>query len=150
MCVDTGYYATFNRPNVHLVDLRETPIEEITPEGIRTTDAAARARRDRVRHRLRRDDRRAAARSTSRAATASTLQDAWEAGPRTYLGLGVAGFPNLFIITGPGSPSVLTNMLVSIQHHVEWIADCIAHMRDAGPAPHRGHCPTRRSSGSTT
>ena len=61
-----------------------------------------------------------------------TLRDAWEAGPRTYLGLGIAGFPNLFIITGPGSPSVLTNMLVSIQHHVEWIADCIAHMRERG------------------
>ena len=61
-----------------------------------------------------------------------TLRDAWEAGPRTYLGLGIAGFPNLFVITGPGSPSVLTNMLVSIQHHVEWIADCIAHMRERG------------------
>jgi cyclohexanone monooxygenase len=58
-----------------------------------------------------------------------SLQAAWAAGPRTYLGLGVAGFPNLFTITGPGSPSVLTNMLVSIQHHVEWIADCIGHLR---------------------
>ena len=79
-----------------------------------------------------------------------TLRDAWEAGPRTYLGLGIAGFPNLFIITGPGSPSVLTNMLVSIQHHVDWIADCIAHMRERGLQQDRGHRSTRRTSGSTT
>ena len=63
-----------------------------------------------------------------------TLQDAWAAGPRTYLGLGVEGFPNLFTITGPGSPSVLTNMLVSIQQHVEWIADCIAYLDEQGHA----------------
>src|SRR3546814_15194661 len=60
------------------------------------------------------------------------LKDAWEAGPRTYLGLGVHGFPNLFTITGPGSPSVPTNMMVSIQQHVEWIADCMEHMRSPG------------------
>src|SRR3546814_9628674 len=60
------------------------------------------------------------------------LKDAWEAGPRTYLGLGVHGFPNLFTITGPGSPSVLTNMMVSIQQHVEWIADCMEHLRSTG------------------
>jgi cyclohexanone monooxygenase len=63
-----------------------------------------------------------------------TLQDAWAAGPRTYLGLGVEGFPNLFTITGPGSPSVLTNMLVSIQQHVEWIADCIGYLDERGHA----------------
>jgi cyclohexanone monooxygenase len=61
-----------------------------------------------------------------------TLQDAWRAGPRTYLGLGVAGFPNLFLITGPGSPSVLTNMIVSIEQHVNWIAGCIEHLRAKG------------------
>ena len=61
-----------------------------------------------------------------------TLKEAWAAGPRTYLGLGVAGFPNLFTITGPGSPSVLTNMIVSIEHHVEWIAECIDHVRSNG------------------
>ena len=58
-----------------------------------------------------------------------TLVEKWAAGPRTYLGLGTAGFPNLFIVTGPGSPSVLTNMLPSIEQHVDWIAECIAHMR---------------------
>src|SRR3546814_3226612 len=71
------------------------------------------------------------------------LKDAWEAGPRTYLGLGVHGFPNLFTITCPGSPSVLTNMMVSIPQHVEWIADCLANLRSTGrgrlealPEPH--------------
>jgi len=60
------------------------------------------------------------------------LREKWADGPRTYLGLGIAGFPNLFTITGPGSPSVLTNMIPSIEQHVEWIADCVRHMRDAG------------------
>jgi cyclohexanone monooxygenase len=131
MCVDTGYYATFNRPNVHLVDLRETPIEEITPRGIRTSDTHRELDAivfatgfDAMTGALLRID--------IKGRDGQTLQDAWEAGPRTYLGLGIAGFPNLFVITGPGSPSVLTNMLVSIQHHVEWIADCIAHMRERG------------------
>jgi len=59
----------------------------------------------------------------------STLKETWLAGPRTYLGIAVAGFPNLFIITGPGSPSVLSNMIVSIEQHVDWIADCIAYLR---------------------
>ena len=61
-----------------------------------------------------------------------TLNDKWAEGPRTYLGLMTAGFPNLFIITGPGSPSVLSNMIVSIEQHVDWIADCLVHMRDKG------------------
>jgi cyclohexanone monooxygenase len=60
------------------------------------------------------------------------LREAWAAGPRTYLGLGVPDFPNFFTITGPGSPSVLTNMVVSIEHHVEWIAECIDHLRATG------------------
>ena len=60
------------------------------------------------------------------------LAEAWKAGPRNYLGLQVAGFPNLFTVTGPGSPSVLCNMPVAIEQHVEWITDCIAHMREHG------------------
>jgi cyclohexanone monooxygenase len=60
------------------------------------------------------------------------LRDKWSAGPRTYLGLGTAGFPNLFLITGPGSPSVLSNMVPSIEQHVDWIADCIAWLREHG------------------
>ena len=67
-----------------------------------------------------------------------TLQEKWAAGPRTYLGLAIAGFPNLFTITGPGSPSVLSNMIVSIEQHVDWIADCIAYLREHGIAAHRG------------
>ena len=62
----------------------------------------------------------------------SAIPDKWSAGPRTYLGLGVAGFPNLFTISGPGSPSVLTNMIVSIEQHVEWIADCLVYLRERG------------------
>jgi len=63
-----------------------------------------------------------------------SLKDKWSAGPRTYLGLAVAGFPNLFAITGPGSPSVLSNMIVSIEQHVDWIADCVAYLRARGLA----------------
>jgi cyclohexanone monooxygenase len=133
LCVDTGYYETFNRPDVELVDLRETPIEAITPAGVRTTggehelDALIYATGfDAMTGALLRID--------IRGRGGLTLQDAWAAGPRTYLGLGVVGFPNMFTITGPGSPSVLTNMLVSIQQHVEWIADCITHLREHGIA----------------
>jgi cyclohexanone monooxygenase len=131
LCVDTGYFETFNRSNVRLIDLTETPIEEITPKGIRTTaeelpfDAIVFATGfDAMTGALLRVD--------IRGKGGLRLQDAWAAGPRTYLGLGVHGFPNLFTITGPGSPSVLTNMLTSIQQHVEWIADCIVHLREQG------------------
>ena len=71
-------------------------------------------------------------------------------GPRTYLGLGVAGFPNLFTISGPGSPSVLTNMIVSIEQHVDWIADCIDYLRDNEYRDDRSHASTRRTSGCDT
>ena len=131
MCVDTNYYDTFNLPHVHLVDLRKSPIEAITESGIRTEgahyelDAIVYATGfDAMTGALMRID--------IRGRHGITLRDAWAAGPHTYLGLGVAGFPNFFTITGPGSPSVLTNMVVSIEHHVEWIADCIAHLRDRG------------------
>ena len=129
LCVDTGYWATFNSDNVHLVDLRDEPIVAMTPAGIRTSageyelDAIVYATGfDAMTGALLRVE------ITGRGGV--TLQEAWAAGPRTYLGLGVVGFPNLFTITGPGSPSVLTNMLVSIQQHVEWIADCVRHLRD--------------------
>jgi cyclohexanone monooxygenase len=129
--VDTGYYETFNRPNVTLIDLNESPIERITPEGVRTTagdhaiDCLIFATGfDAMTGALLKVD--------IRGRGGLTLQEAWEAGPRTYLGLGVVGFPNLFTITGPGSPSVLTNMLVSIQQHVEWIGECVRHLRDEG------------------
>jgi cation diffusion facilitator CzcD-associated flavoprotein CzcO len=124
LCVDTNYFATFNRDDVALVDLRETPIEEITPDGIRTAgsfhpiDALVLATGfDAITGALNRID--------IRGRKGARLRDAWADGPRSYLGLGIAGFPNLFMIAGPGSPSVLTNMMVSIQHHVDWIAEAM-------------------------
>jgi cyclohexanone monooxygenase len=129
LCVDTGYYETFNRPNVALVDLHATPIEKIVPEGIQTTDHLYEL--DRLIFATGFDAMTGAIGAIDiRGKDGQTLRDAWSAGPRTYLGLSVVGFPNLFTITGPGSPSVLTNMLTSIQQHVEWIADAITHLRD--------------------
>jgi cyclohexanone monooxygenase len=133
LCVDTGYYETFNRPNVLLVDLNESPIERITPTGVRT--AAGDHEVDSLIFATGFDAMTGALlRVDIRGRDGVALRDAWAAGPRTYLGLGMVGFPNLFTITGPGSPSVLTNMLVSIQQHVEWIADCVAHLRAEGLA----------------
>ena len=129
LCVDTNYYATFNRDNVSLVDIRTAPLEAITPAGIRTSggeypcDAIVLATGfDAMTGALDRID--------IRGRDGARLKDRWAEGPRTYLGLMVAGFPNLFTITGPGSPSVLSNMITSIEQHVEWIADCLAHLSD--------------------
>jgi cyclohexanone monooxygenase len=128
--VGDGYYQTYNRSNVHLVDIRQSPIQEITADGpvvggraypvevlicatgfdamtgpILSIDIVGRQ--------------------------GVRLADKWAAGPRNYLGLSVNGFPNLFMMTGPGSPSVLTNMHVSIAHHSDWIANCLASMMAA-------------------
>ena len=131
ICVDTGYYATFNRPNVALVDLRSTPIAEITPSGLRTSAAAYEL-----------DDlvlatgfdamTGALTRMDIRGVGGQLMKDAWAAGPKNYLGLCVAGFPNLFIICGPGSPSVLSNMLPSIEQHVNWIGRTVDYLRRRG------------------
>jgi cyclohexanone monooxygenase len=130
-CLDSGYYETYNLDHVQLVNLRRTPIEEITPKGIRTTerehelDAIVFATGfDAMTGALTRVD--------IRGRDEASLKNAWRAGPRTYLGVACAGFPNLFLITGPGSPSVLTNMLVSIEQHVDWVADVIGHLRAHG------------------
>jgi cation diffusion facilitator CzcD-associated flavoprotein CzcO len=126
--IDTGYFETFNRDNVTLVDLRATPIEEITSHGIRTSagdhevDAIVFATGfDAMTGALLKID--------IRGRNGVSLREKWAEGPRTYLGLQISGFPNLFTITGPGSPSVLSNMPVSIEQHVEWICDCIEHLR---------------------
>jgi len=131
LCLDTNYFETFNQPNVHLVDVSEKKIERLTPQGL-----IAGGKRyefdcivfatgfDAMTGSLLKID--------IKGKRGEALRDKWSAGPRTYLGLGVAGFPNLFTISGPGSPSVLTNMIVSIQQHVEWITDCLVHMRDHG------------------
>jgi cation diffusion facilitator CzcD-associated flavoprotein CzcO/acetyl esterase/lipase len=130
-CLDTGYYETFNLDHVHLVDLRSDPIAAITETGIDTAsrsytfDAVVFATGfDAMTGSL------VAVDITGR--DGLTLKEKWAAGPSTYLGLTTVGFPNFFTITGPGSPSVLSNMAVSIQQHVEWVTETIAHLRDGG------------------
>jgi len=131
MCVDTDYYATFNRDNVRLVDLRKHPIEAITPRGLRTRDAEYEL--DSIVFAIGFDAMTGALLGIDiRGRDGLTLGQKWAAGPRTYLGIAIAGFPNLFAITGPGSPSVLSNMIVSIEQHVDWIADCLVHLRAHG------------------
>lgn len=128
MCVDTNYYATFNRPNVSLINLKNTPIEEITPQGLRTQDKTYEL--DSIVFATGFDAMTGALFNIEIRGNANqSLKEKWVEGPRTYLGVMTAGFPNLFIITGPGSPSVLSNMMVSIEQHVEWIADCVKYLR---------------------
>ena len=129
--IDTDYFETFNRDNVTLVDVRKSAITAITPTGLKTGDAeypldiiVFATGYDAMTGPLLNMD--------IRGRDGFKLAQAWEAGPRNYLGLQVAGFPNLFINTGPGSPSVLCNMPVAIEQHSDWIADCIAHMRANG------------------
>jgi cyclohexanone monooxygenase len=129
LCVDTGYYATFNRDNVKLVSIKDNPIEEITPAGVRT--AGAEYEFDAIVFATGFDAMTGALLNIDiQGRNGLTLQEKWEHGPRTYLGLQVAGFPNLFTITGPGSPSVLSNMIVSIEQHVDWVSDCIGYLRE--------------------
>ncbi|MFI7129207.1 flavin-containing monooxygenase [Nonomuraea sp. NPDC050153] len=133
ICIDTGYYATYNRPNVTLVDVRDAPIEEITRTGVRTADAEYAA--DTIVYATGYDAMTGPLLGIDITGKGGlSLRRKWEAGPRTYLGLMTAGFPNLFTITGPGSPSVLSNMIVSIEQHVEWIADCLRRLRADGIA----------------
>ena len=129
--LDSGYYETFNRSNVTLVDLRAEPLVEITARGVRTEasqvdlDVLVLATGfDAMTGALDRID------IVGRDGVA--LRDRWASGPRAYLGLGVAGFPNLFTVTGPGSPSVLANVIVAIEQHVDWITDALVHLRDDG------------------
>ena len=129
LCIDIGYYETFNRDNVELVDVSREPIEEITEKGVRAkgkeyeVDAIVFATGfDAMTGALLKID--------IRGRGGFGLQKKWGDGPRTYLGVGIAGFPNLFTITGPGSPSVLTNMLPTIEQHVDWIAGVMRYMRD--------------------
>jgi len=131
ICVDTDYYATFNRPNVTLVNVRAEPIERILPDGLRAgakdyaLDAIVFATGfDAMTGSVAKID--------IHGRGGRTLNQKWAEGPRCHLGLMSAGFPNLFIITGPGSPSVLSNMIVSIEQHVDWITGCIAHLRARG------------------
>jgi cyclohexanone monooxygenase len=130
-CLDTNYYATFNRDDVELVNLRRTPIAEVTEKGIRTEQAEFEF--DAIVFATGFDAMTGALVAVDiEGREGVTLKQKWTHGPRTYLGLMVAGFPNLFTITGPTSPSVFSNMMVSIEQHVDWIGDCMTHMREAG------------------
>jgi cyclohexanone monooxygenase len=131
LCVDTGYFATYNRDNVTLVDLKEAPLRKITARGVVTGEDHHEADIlvfatgfDAVTGALLRID--------IEGRRGHVLKDDWADGARSYLGLAMAGYPNLFTVTGPGSPSVFTNMFVSIEQHVDWIADCLSHMETNG------------------
>ena len=133
LVLDTGYYETYNQPHVTLVDIAKTGIERFTESGVvangveyaldvvvcATGFAAMTGSFDKINF-------------TGR--DGLTLKEKWAAGPRTYLGLTSVGFPNLFMLTGPGSPSVLASLVQAIEQHVDWVADCVAHMRDVGAA----------------
>lgn len=131
--IDTNYFETFNRDNVLLVDLKQEPIVEITAAGLRTTRRDYEL--DLIVFATGFDALTGPLLSLDiRGSEGQPLGEAWQAGPRTYLGLQTPRFPNLFTITGPGSPSVLCNMPIAIEQHVDWITDCIRHMREAGLA----------------
>jgi cyclohexanone monooxygenase len=132
ICLDTDYYATFNRPNVALVDLKRTPIDRVSADGIVTSDGGEH-HLDVIVFATGFDAMTGPLLAMNvRGAGCLPIADAWADGPRTLLGLMVSGFPNLFAITGPGSPSVLANMIAAIEQHVDWIADLLVHMRDNG------------------
>lgn len=129
ICTDTNYFETFNRPHVELISVRKTPIESIDATGINTT----------ARH----VDLDAIVLATGFDAMTGTLAkidivgrggrkliDDWAGGPRTYLGLGVDGFPNLFLVSGPGAPAVLANMVLHAEAHINWISDAIDYLDD--------------------
>jgi cyclohexanone monooxygenase len=131
ICIDAGYYETFNRPNVRLVDVSATPIVSITPTGVQTTsellpcdDLVFATGFDAITGTLLAID--------IRGRDGVRLSERWADGPSTYLGLAVPGFPNMFMVTGPGSPGVLSNMVHSIEQHVEWITACMAAARRRG------------------
>ena len=128
LCLDTHYYETYNRPNVSLVDVRSDAIEEITPTGVKLKSGATHELDvlvfatgfDAMTGALKEID--------IRTTVGAALREHWDGGPLTYLGLMVSGFPNMFVVTGPGSPGVKTQMIASIEQHVDWIADAIDHL----------------------
>ncbi len=130
--IDQGYFPTFNRPNVSLVDLRTRPITRVVPTGIELGDGTL-LELDAIVYATGFDAMTGAlSRIDVRGRDGRRLGDEWAAAPTAYLGVAVAGFPNLFTVTGPGSPSVLTNMVTSIEHHVEWITALLDEMRSSG------------------
>ena len=126
--IDTDYFETYNHDNVELVDIRHSPIKEITPNGIRTEDQDFEF--DMIVFATGFDAMTGSYfKMDIRGKNDLSLKDKWSEGPKTYLGLQVAGFPNLFMITGPGSPSVLSNMPMSIEQHIDWIANLLQYIR---------------------
>jgi cyclohexanone monooxygenase len=131
-CLDTGYYEVFNRPHVRLVDVRSTPLSRITAKGVQTADGTE-YQVDSIVFATGFDAMTGSLAAVDiRGRGGAELRERWAAGPRTYLGLAAAGFPNLFMVTGPGSPSVLSNMIVSIEQHVDWIADLLRDSAERG------------------
>lgn len=131
LCLDTNYYETYNRDNVTLVNARAAPIEKITSAGLRTSEAGYEF--DALVFATGFDAMTGAlAEIDVRLKSGETLQEKWSAGPRTYLGMLVAGFPNMFLITGPGSPGVKSQMILAIEQHTDWIVECLKHMRANG------------------
>jgi cation diffusion facilitator CzcD-associated flavoprotein CzcO/acetyl esterase/lipase len=127
-CLDSSYFETFNLPHVRLVDLRRTPIVAVTEGGIDTAEESLPF--DAIVFATGFDAMTGPLVSVDVTGTDGvTLERKWERGPVTYLGLMTTGFPNFFMVTGPQSPSVLSNMVVSIEQHVDWIADCLRRMR---------------------
>ena len=129
--LENGYFETFNRPNVDLVDISANPIRSISPSAIHLQDQEYPLQAivmatgfDAMTGALMKID--------ICGLNGLRLKEKWSSGPHNYLGLSINGFPNLFTITGPGSPSVLTNMMVAIEQHVEWISDCLQYMRQQG------------------
>ncbi|MET0521225.1 MAG: NAD(P)/FAD-dependent oxidoreductase [Jiangellaceae bacterium] len=128
--IDTGYYETFNRANVTLEDIRANPITRITPEGVELADGTV-IEADIIVFATGFDAMTGPIFRLNIEGTGGTkIRDAWAEGPQTYLGLASHGFPNLFLLTGPGSPSVLSNVIQSAEQHVDWLTDLLRHLRD--------------------
>lgn len=133
ICTDTNYFHTFNRPDVELVSVRRTPITSVDADGINTSDAHYDV--DTIVLATGFDAMTGALGKMQIVGRGGeTLNDDWRDGPRTYLGLGVDGYPNLFVVSGPGAPAVLANMVLHAEAHVNWIADCIRYLDDHGYA----------------
>lgn len=129
LILDTDYYETYNRDNVTLVDIRSKPIRQVTPTSLRTEDAECVL--DAIVFATGFDAMTGAMKEIDiRTDAGLSIQAKWEDGPRTYLGIMIAGFPNLFMITGPQSPGVKSQMILACEQHVDWIADCIQYLRD--------------------
>jgi len=131
LILDTDYYETYNRNNVTLVDIKSKPIREITRSGVRTADADYAL--DAIVFATGFDAMTGAMKEIDIHTDAGmSIREKWEHGPRTYLGIMLAGFPNLFMITGPQSPGVKSQMILACEQHVNWIADCMEYLRAHG------------------